>query len=248
MSRVVHFTHHQCVVGGLSAPFPPTPWAPGPGRAATMHGRLPDWGCPRPNGSARSSLRGGVHTLDVRRVTCRWCTRRLERHARPADGWRSNDELVELAWFHCCRNRGVASPVSFARTAELIAQADAAKNAAAADEFLQRFSIAGVLMAAVMKPESARAEFDDLVRSLLGDARVRLQPAIDEVTMALDLLVEVSTMCKRAESISADFANAIRGGEIAAPAMSRPRGAVRLAALTVGDVESLNVRDSERAA
>lgn len=219
--RVVHFTHHSCGAVGID-------WGHTARGALGLlfsdnycrrypSTRHPERGCIRARqpGAGLWDPWSIPSTTDPERVTCATCRRELGR-PRSVSAYEeppASDALItKRVWLVCCRHRGMPWPFDTASLAEI----EADDRARGARDFGRAFALSGLLACAVVDPDGARNDLAEIVSSL-GDLSDRARPAIDEITMALDLLAEVSTMRARAEQYLRGISDAIRDGAAPLP-------------------------------
>jgi len=211
-----HFTHHSCGAIGIDwgGAFEDRPMFhrvyedrhPYGGNGNSPRG--PYDGC-KVTDRARHRGAGAwdiLSTTNPRKVTCATCRREMARDLSRAGWerswrtreWVSDRVLTERTWFLCCRDRGAPFPFGAPRLAEI--ERDRVAKL-----------IAGKFTIASMGVESP----DDFARWIPSDLHDVLRPALDELTMAKDLLEEVERMRARAQAIIDDVTARVRGGALA---------------------------------
>lgn len=203
----IHYTEHACVALGVFRRRDPRTLADfmSDGIETLLFGQqdaLADlaecWTC-RPPG--RDKPDGPRFSTSLARVTCGRCLTRYKR-ARERDGHtqRRRSAVRFRAWFACCRHAGAPSPMSVAATNDLLTR----ERALLRWRLIKTFGDTSFRMSALLDRSDGgigaglRNALERHVAALGDDDREALRPAIDEYTMAADLLVEVGGMFERA--------------------------------------------------
>lgn len=208
----VHFTHHLCVAAGMSPPD----W-----REFERAGNAaPPAHCPCHVDGAEARS-----TTTLRDVTCKWCLGsiarsheiygRLPRHAAKrldvdllvryvrAKRWQSGmppaslPEKTALAWYGCCRHRGVASPMSGRQTAAVFAAVEQ-ETLVELLEKVQRHAQSTILHADARRRLMAH-EMERLAE-LAPSLRAELQPGLSAALVAFDVLEEADRLLAAART------------------------------------------------
>jgi hypothetical protein len=176
----VHLSHHTCDRSALFVIDPD-------GR------RMPTaWGCQY---SRQTNVRCATQ---IEEVTCAACRRSHADSQLPREPgkWREDRELVEIAWFGCCRHHGAPppTPTSEQRAKDMDRAIYLAGFLKSFQEVTAPRELLSIVFRTPPRVEKVMSEIPDTLRD-------RLAPAAHEVLLACEIAAESVRMFERAEAL-----------------------------------------------